>query len=60
MKIIEFLVRIMKITKKSRVLQQNHENHKKHMIPNENHANHENLRIPLENQEKSLKSYNSK
>ena len=51
MKIIEFLVRIMKVIKKSIVLQQNHENHKKHMIPHENHANHENLRIQRETHE---------
>ena len=45
MKIIEFHVRIMKITKNHKVPHEKNENHEKHIIQSENHENRENYRI---------------
>ena len=49
MKIIEFQLRITKITKNHSIPCENHENYENHRIPLENHKKHENHRIPQDN-----------
>ena len=49
MKIIEFLARIMKITKNLEISCEKHANHENTTIKLENHGNHEIIRIPFEN-----------